>query len=80
MVKIRPGRPFLRMALIAGGLTLALSGCHLHHGYVHGGYGYHGGGYQGGGHHGGGRHYRGHHHKRHGHHHRHGRGGWRGRY
>lgn len=64
--------PFLRIALIVIGLTLALSGCHLHHGYVQGGYGY-----SGGGHHGG--HYRGHHHKRHGHHHR-GHGGWRGRY
>ncbi|MDH3658478.1 MAG: hypothetical protein OEU92_00390 [Alphaproteobacteria bacterium] len=67
--------PFLRIALIAGGLAFALSGCHLHHGYVGGGYAYHGGG---GGHHGG--HYRGHHKKRHGHHRRHGHGGWRGRY
>ena len=49
MVKTWPGRPFLRMALIAGGLMLVLSGCHLHHGYVHGGYSY----YDGGGHRGG---------------------------
>lgn len=65
--------PILRMALIASGLALALSGCHLHHGYLGGSFGYYGGGYHGG-------HYRGHHYKRHGYHrhHRYRRGGWRG--
>ena len=68
--------PMLRLTLIAGGLAVVLSGCHLHHGYWRGGFGYQGGGYHGGSH------YRGQHgYKRHGHHRR-GRhhGGRRGRY
>jgi hypothetical protein len=63
-------RPWPRLALIAGGLMLALSGCHLHHGDLHGAYGYHGAGPGAG-------YERGHHHGRYGHH-RH--GGWHGRY
>ena len=74
MLKVLLQRPFLRFSLMAGGLVLALSGCHFHHGYVGGSFGYHGGGYHGG-------HYRGHHHhKRYGHHRRHSRSGWRGRH
>ncbi len=65
--------PLLRMMLIVGSLTFALSGCHYHHGYLGGGFGYHGGGHYGG-------YKRGYHHKRHGFHRRHRHGGWRGRY
>lgn len=64
-------RPFLRMALIAGGLTLALSGCHLHPGHVGIGIGYYSGHHHG-------HHYRKRHHHHHRHHGHHRRGGWRG--
>lgn len=65
--------PKLRIVLIAGGLAVALSGCHYYPGYYKGGFAYHGGGYHGG-------YSRGFQKKRFGFRRGHRFGGWRGRY